>query len=82
MGQYFPKPKHKKRRTDRVVTNDPTEMTQVVQVITHANKKTGVPVYINFPQKQYTNQKPTIYLIIFTGTGSQGTKRKHHQKHN
>ena len=49
MGQYFPKRKHKKRRTDRVVTNDPTEMTQVVQVITHANKKTGAPVYINFP---------------------------------
>ena len=44
MGQYFPRSKHKKRHTDRVVTNDPTKMTQVVQVITHANKKNGVPV--------------------------------------
>ena len=71
MGQYFPKPKDDKGRTDRDVTNAPTGMTQVVQVITYANNKTGVPVNkkisAKIVQPKTNNIRYYVYRHRFTG---------------
>ena len=75
-GQLLQKPK-----PTQPTDSKNNEMSQVVEVITHENKKKWGSSYIIFHENSKSIKKRAIYFIIFTGGRSQGRKRKHNYKH-